>query len=163
MAGLVNRKHIRWFMETITRDDIDSEGEKLLQSLKSDLPALEELLAKADGHWGFEDSFYRFYHQSFKVYQLQAMTERIVEALRRHDQGKGINAWFLEIVARGTGKTFQIEANRNWTKETAPILEAFFHARSFLFLAVRFARELEHAPRLMPSGWAAVMYLYNSR
>lgn len=144
-------------------DGIDPEGEKLLQSLKADLSALEEILAKVDGHWGFEDSFYRFYHQSFKVYWLQETTERIVEALRKHDQGKGLNAWFLEIVTRGTGKKFEMEANRNWTKETAPILEAFFHARSFLFFAVRFARDLEHAPRSMPSGWAAVMSLYNIR
>lgn len=144
-------------------DGIDPEGEKLLQSLKADLSALEEILAKVDGHWGFEDSFYRFYHQSFKVYWLQETTERIVVALRKHDQGKGLNAWFLEIVTRGTGKKFEMEANRNWTKETAPILEAFFHARSFLFFAVRFARDLEHAPRLMPSGWAAVMSLYNIR
>jgi hypothetical protein len=150
-------------MKILESDGIDPEGEKLLQSLKSELPALEELLAKADGHWGFEDSFYRFYHQSFKVYWLQETTERIVEALRKHDQGEGLNAWFLEIVARGTGKTFEMEVNRDWIRETSPILEAFFHARSFLIFAVRSARELEHAPRLMPSGWAALMCLYNSR
>ncbi len=148
---------------SITTESIDPEAEKLLQSLKANLPALEELLADVDGHWGFEDSFYRFYHQSFKVYGLQRLTERIVVALRRHDQGKGLNAWFLEIVARGTGKTFVMEANRDWTNETAPILEAFFHARTFLSFAVRYARELEHAPRLLPSGWAAVLSLYNIR
>jgi hypothetical protein len=147
----------------ITPDGIDTEGEKLMQSLKADLPALEGLLAEVDGHWGFEDSFYRFYHQSFKVYGLQSLTERIVVALRRHDQGKGLNAWFLEIVARGTGKTFEMDVNRDWTNQTAPILEAFFHARAFLSFAVRYARELEHAPRLLPSGWAAVLYLYNIR
>jgi hypothetical protein len=144
-------------------DGIDPVGEMLLQSLKAGLPVLEELLAEADGHWGFEDSFHRFYHQSFKVYWLQETTERIVEALRKHDQGKGLNAWFLEIVARGTGKKFEMEVNRDWIKETAPILEAFFHAHSFLSFAVLYARELEHAPRLMPSGWAAVMSLYNIR
>jgi hypothetical protein len=147
----------------ITPDGIDTEGEKLLHSLKQDLPALEGLLAEVDGHWGFEDSFYRFYHQSFKVYGLQSLTERIVESLRRHDQGKELNAWFLEIVARGTGKVFDNGVNRDWTNQTAPILEAFFHARAFLSFAVRYARELDHAPRLLPSGWAAVLYLYNIR
>jgi hypothetical protein len=142
---------------------VDAVGEKLLQSLKADLTVLEGLLAEVDGHWGFEDSFYRFYHQSFKVYGLQHGTGRIVESLRRHDQGKGLNAWFLEIVARGTGKAFDNEVNRDWTNQTAPILEAFFHARTFLSLAVRYARELEHAPRLLPSGWAAVLYLFNIR
>lgn len=142
---------------------VDAVGEKLLQSLKADLTVLEGLLAEVDGHWGFEDSFYRFYHQSFKVYGLQGLTERIVAALGKHGQGRELNAWFLEIVGRGTGKVFDSGVNRDWINQTAPILEAFFHARTFLSLAVRYARELEHAPRLLPSGWAAVLYLYNIR
>lgn len=90
--------------------DIDHETEPLLQSLKADLPALETLLEEADSQWGFEDPFYRLYHQSWKVFG-----------------------------------------------------EAFFHAKTFLALAVRYAKALDHAPRLLPSGWAAVLYLYNVR
>ena len=53
-------------------------------------------------------------------------------------------------------------------KEDLPALvalleEAFFHAKTFLGLAVRYAKALDHAPRLLPSGWAAVLYLYNAR
>lgn len=53
--------------------------------------------------------------------------------------------------------------NRDWTNETRPILEAFFHAKTFLSLAVRYATSLDHPPRLLPSGWAAVLSLYNVR
>ena len=144
-------------------NDIDHATEPLLQSLKADLPALEPLLEEADYHWGFEDPFYRLYHQSWKVLALQSLTLRIVEALRKHDQGRGLNDWFLEIVAAGTGRHFSPEMNRDWLNETRPILEAFFHAKTFLALAVRYAKALDHAPRLLPSGWAAVLYLYNAR
>ncbi len=143
--------------------DIDRQTDPLLQSLKADLPALEKLLEESESHWGFEDPFYRFYHQSFKVFHLQDLTLRIVEAFRKHDQGKGLNAWFLEIVSSGTGKTFSTEMNRDWTNQTRPILEAFFHAKTFLSLVVRYAKSLDHAPQMLPSGWAAVLYLYNVR
>ena len=142
---------------------IDQQSAPLLQSLKNDLPALEKLLEEAGSHWGFEDPFYRFYHQSFKVFHLQDLTGRIVEVLRKHNQGKGLNPWFLEIVAQGTGQTFTTEANLDWTNRARPILEAFFHAKTFLALAVQYAKSLDHAPQMMPSGWAAVLYLYNVR
>lgn len=149
--------------ESAASSDFDGQTDPLLQSLKADLLALEKLLEESESHWGFEDPFYRFYHQSFKVFHLQDLTLRIVEALRKHDQGKGLNAWFLEIVASGTGKTFSTEINRDWTNQTRPILEAFFHAKSFLSLAARYAKSLDHAPQVLPSGWAAVLYLYNTR
>lgn len=141
----------------------DHQTDPLLQSLKADLPALEELLEQAESHWGFEDPFYRFYHQSFKVFHLQDLTLRIVEALRKHDQGKGLNTWFSEIAAAGTGKSFSLDTNHDWTNQTRPILEAFFHAKTFLSLAVRYAKSLDQAPQMLPSGWAAVLYLYNMR
>jgi hypothetical protein len=144
-------------------NDIDHENELLLQSLKADLPSLETLLEESDSHWGFEDPFYRLYHQSWKVFGLQSLTLRIVETLRKHERGRGLNDWFLQIVAAGTGKHFSPEMNSDWLNETRPILEAFFHAKTFLSLAVSYAKNLEHAPRLLPSGWAAVLYLYNCR
>lgn len=147
----------------VEANDVDHENEPLLLSLKADLPALEALLEEADSHWGFEDPFYRFYHQSWKVLGLQGLTLQIVESLRKHDRGRGLNDWFLEIVAAGTGRNFSQEMNRNWLDETRPILEAFFHAKTFLSLAVRYAKALDNAPRLLPSGWAAVLYLYNVR
>jgi len=35
--------------------------------------------------------------------------------------------------------------NRDWLNETRPILEAFFHAKTFLALAVRYAKALDRA------------------
>ena len=44
-----------------------------------------------------------------------------------------------------------------------PIVEAFFHAKYFLEMAVRYGRTLESPPRKLPSGWAAFLYLYDLR
>ncbi len=73
-----------------------------------------------------------------------------------------LNAWFTEIVALGTHKTFKVEDNADWTAVTRPILEAFFHARFFLEMALRYA-ELEEPPISLPSGYAALLYLYGLR
>ena len=50
--------------------------EDLLRSIKANLPALEEWLSEAEDHWGEEDGVYRFYHQSWKVFdRLQPLTK----------------------------------------------------------------------------------------
>ncbi len=63
---------------------------------------------------------------------------------------------------QGTGQVFEMEHNRNWLEHTRPLLEAFFHAHYFLKMAVFYA-ELEEPPQLLPSGWAALLYLYDLR
>jgi hypothetical protein len=120
------------------------------------------LLARNSDHWGYEDPVYRFYHQSFKVYFLQQQTEAIVAALAELAPDRPLNRWFVEIVALGTGREFGIEENARWTEVTRPIVEAFFHARYFLEMAVRYS-SLEEPPRPLPSGYAAVLYLYGLR
>jgi hypothetical protein len=87
----------------------------------------------------------------------------IVNRLRALSPERELNEWFQQILAKGTGKTFAMEDNKNWLDVTRPILEAFFHARYFLEMAVKYGRELEYPPRVMPSGWAALLYLYNLR
>ena len=146
-------------------DDLDDRPEvaTLFKTLKSKLPELQELLQQCSSHWGYEDLIYRFYHQSFKVYLLQESTLRIVNKLRALSPDRELNEWFELIVAEGTGKTFAMEDNQNWLGVTRPILEAFFHARYFLEMAVKYGRELEYPPRAIPSGWAALLYLYNLR
>lgn len=57
---------------------------------------------------------------------------------------------------------FKTEDNARWTEVTRPILEAFFHARFFLEMAVRYA-DLEKPPLPLPSGYAALLYLYGLR
>ncbi len=144
-------------------DSLLQQNARLLQEIQANLPALEALLEEASSHWGYEDPVYRFYHQSFKVYALQGATTRIVAALAKLAPDGRLNRWFLNIVDHGTGREFTPEANRRWAAETRPILEAFFHARYFLEMVCKYGRELESAPSMLPSGWAAVLHLFRMR
>ena len=84
---------------------------RLLQNIKARLPELEALLRQQDsGRW--EDLFYRFYHQSWKVYGIQRSTLAIVAALRALLPEVPLNPNFERILAEGTGKMFTPEANR---------------------------------------------------
>ena len=139
------------------------EVQAIFANLKASLPQLRALLEECSGHWGYEDPVYRFYHQSFKVYYLQDQTLRIVAALRGLAPERNLNEWFVQIVAAGTGKSFTPEQNQRWLEVTRPILEAFFHARYFLEMGVRNAADLDVPPRVLPSGWAALLYLYGLR
>ena len=134
----------------------------LLQNLRSRRSELTALLADCSSHWGFEDPIYRFYHQSFKVYPLQDETVRIVHVLESLAPERPLNLWFRQIVEQGTGKSFGQEDNKDWPRATRPILEAFFHARFFLEMAVRYSN-LPEPPSPLPSGYAALLYLYGLR
>jgi len=134
----------------------------LLANVHAQHKALKELLDASSDHWGFEDPVYRFYHQSFKVFWLQQQTDTIVQRLSGLLLDRPLHPWFLEIVRQGTGKEFATSDNDRWTIGTRPIVEAFFHARFFLEMAVRYAM-LEAPPRPLPSGYAALLYLYQLR
>lgn len=138
------------------------EVQELFRRLKEELPKLEELLANC-GHGGYENRVYRFYHQSFKVFYLQDTTMEIAAKLQSLVPDRPLNEWFLQIIREGTGKKFTPQDNTNWLAVTRPILEAFFHARYFLEMAVKYGKELEYPPQLLPSGWAACLYLFNLR
>lgn len=138
------------------------EDAVLLANLRVALPVLRTLLEAVDDEWGYEDPVYRFYHGSFKVYRLQETTKRIVATLRELLPDRPLNKMFMQIVESGTGKTFDYSHNQRWMIETRPIVEAFFHARFFLEMAVRYG-ELTEAPGLLPSGWAAFLYFYDLR
>jgi hypothetical protein len=148
---------------TAQREEQSALEKQLLATIKSRLPELESLLTQVSGHWQAEDGFYRFYHQSLKVYGLQSETERIVTALRSLLPAREINKWFAQIISEGTGKTFDTPHNGRWLAETRPILEAFFHARTMLEYAIQYGRKLDSPPQPMPSGWAAVLYLFDLR
>lgn len=111
----------------------------------------------------YEDSFYRFYHQSFKVSALQKMTLEMVDALKLASLNRELNDWFSQIVIEGTGKKFSNKDNKNWAEITRPILEAFFHAKFFVEMAAKYGRKLDEPPFQMPDGWAALLYLFNLR
>jgi len=142
-------------------EDNRHEVKELFNNLKKQLPNLEKLFKKCSDHWGYEDPIYRFYHQSFKVYWLQDTTKEIVETLQALSPNLELNPKFLSIVNEGLGKKFKPEDNARWLENTRPILEAFFHARYFLEMAVKYGNELQYPPNMLPSGWASFLYLYN--
>ena len=146
------------------RGSLEKDGE-LLANIQAKLPEMVKLLADINAHWVYEDLVYRFYHQSFKVYFIQRETRSIVEALRSlAPSGATVNPWFEEIYQAGaSGKEFEQEHNKQWTTHTRPFIEAFFHAKFFLEMAVKYGKELKEAPEFLPSGWAALLYFYNMR
>lgn len=137
----------------------------LLTNIKNRLPELESLLKEMNSHRIYEDLIYRFYHYSFKVYYLQDITKKIVEALQSMaPKGEGFCDEFKKIIKSGaSGKKFEFNHNENWTSHTRPFLEAFFHAKFFLEMAVKYGKELDTAPNMLPSGWAALLCFYNIR
>jgi hypothetical protein len=137
---------------------------KLLAAVKAALPELVELRDECAERVD-EDGAYRFYHQSFKVYWLQEYTLQIVGFLRSFapDPKAPLGPYFEEIVAGGTGKTFELSHNAEWTKHTRPIVEAYFHTRYFLDMLVAYGHELDEPPELMGYGWAAILSLYGLR
>jgi hypothetical protein len=146
-------------------EDLHHKGNQLLNNIKKVLPELKELLEKVNGHWYYEDSIYRFYHQSYQVYHIQGLTQDIIEKLNSlAPDGVKPNSFLEEILKEGgSGKTFQDSHNKNWLKHTRPMLEAFFHAKYFLEMAVKYGEKLDEAPTCLPSGWAGLLYFYNLR
>ena len=145
--------------------DLKEKENQLLANIKAKLPELDTLLEEISSHWVYEDPIYRFYHNSFKVYGLQNITSRIVDALKDlGPEGKSFCREFEEIINAGaSGKNFELEHNKNWTHHTRPFVEAFFHAKFFLEMVVKYGKEMEEPPDMLPSGWAAVLCLYDLR
>ncbi len=143
---------------------MDEEESQLLQNIAHALPQLGELLQRANDRRVYEDGVYRFYHQSLKVFRLQEQTTEIVHALQGLAPNRPLNDWFLQIVSEGIDKTFTAETNQRWMEETCPILEAFFHARYFLEMVCKYGGQPQSTlDGPMPSGLAAVLYLYGLR
>jgi hypothetical protein len=143
--------------------DSRPEVTRLFRNLKRRLPKLEALLAECNDMWGVEDCVYRFYHQSFKLFMYQELTENIAKEMKALLPGRPLNSWFVTIVESGTGLEFEAKHNDNWLGETRQIVDAFLHARFFLEMAVKYGRDLEFPPNSLPSGWAALLYLYDLR
>jgi len=151
------------FESLLESEDKRPEVQLLFNNLKQSLPELKQLLNKCNDEYPYEDVVYRYYHGSFKVYWYQNETLEMVAALQALQPDCELNAAFQRIVAGGTGKVFEKAHNRQWDAVTRPILEAFFHAKFFLEMAVKYGQQLDYPPNLLPSGWAALLYLYNLR
>ena len=136
----------------------------LLANMHLQATVLGKLLEEMSTHRNYEDLIYRFYHQSYKVFYLQAQTEQIVSILIAiAPEGRPFCEFFQQIVAAGIGREFQSDTNERWVECTAPIATAFFHARYFLEIAARYALRLKEPPQMLPSGWAALLELYGIR
>lgn len=138
---------------------------QLLANIKLRLPELENLLEEMNSHWCYEDLVYRFYYHSFKVYNLQNETKKIIKALRSvAPERQNFCVEFREIIESGaSGKKFKLEHNKNWTYHTRAFVEAFFHAKFFLEMAIKYGKKLKKPPVILPSGWATLLCLYNLR
>lgn len=150
---------------TASGESLAKKEAELLANLKRKLPELKAKLEKIASHWGYEDPVYRFYYHSFKVYFLQKETQQISELLRSMaPEDCKLAPEFEELLNAGaSGKEFSNEHNQNWTQHTRPIVEAFFHAKYFLEMAVKYGTELEKPPETLPSGWAALLCFYGLR
>ena len=156
------------FPKILQKKDERPEAIALLQNIKAHLAELEALLEKTNGHWGMEDKIYRFYHQSLKVFGIQDYTDKLVKALQDLHPApeRGFHEMFARILAEGTGKEFSMSDNDHWVESTRSLLEAFFHARYFLEMVIKYGNEFKDhdaPPNLLPSGWASVLYLYRMR
>ena len=145
------------------RENIEELYKKLLSNIKAKLPELEALLKEISGEWAEIDCIYRYYHTSFKVYYIQNYTIKMVDMFKSiAPDDYPLNEDFMEIIKGGTGKEFEMKHNQEWGKHTRPLLEAFFHAKYFLSMIVRYS-DLEEIPHCLPSGVAGLLYLYNLR
>lgn len=141
-------------------EDDRPEVQLLFGNLKKESDNLFDLLESCDA----EDLLYRFYHGSFKCYVLQHHTKKIVENLQKLLPKRNLNESFMAIVREGTGREFNRGANSTLREDRRFMAEAFFHARYFLEMAVKYSKELEFPPAcFLPNGWAAYLYLYNLR
>jgi len=54
-------------------------------------------------------------------------------------EGRSLYKEFEEIIKQGaSGKEFEHEHNEKWTHHTRPFVEAFFHAKFFLEMIVKY-------------------------
>lgn len=145
-----------------------NKEKELIHNIVENQRDIQDLVLECDikSGFGYEDEFYRFYHQSFKVYYIQDLTIKIINILEKiKPSNTQFNKFFQNIINEGTGKEFSLDHNKEWEKHTRPILEAFFHAHSMLQLINKYGLEkpVNKNSQFLQSGWAAVLHLYNIR
>jgi hypothetical protein len=126
----------------------------------SDLEAMAEKLEAVE-----ENGVYRFYHGSFKVFNMQ---EPIKEAFKLIEEIGGVDdpphLEYALLVKAGTENDFAGDrTNANWDAETKPILEAFWHTKYFIKMMVKYGKKLEKVEPPLDYGMAAVLYLFELR
>ncbi len=135
----------------------------LLQNIKdhrSEIEAQFDRFKKAE-----PDLIYRFYHQSFKAF---GMVDMIRDANKLFSdlapESTFLNNWYVQITRTALTKRFEGSyTNQHWMETMLPVTQAFWQDKYFLEQMLIAADELDEAPQILPSGWAAVLYLYDLR
>ena len=163
----------QWTREEVIEklEEIRQKERALLINIQRELPSLEKILEHVNSHWGEEDKVYRFYHESKKLYPIQGLTKAIYSALERispHQTGEKIpDRYYQQIIREGMfGREHKLEDNQNWAKVCRPMLEALFHSKYFLEMAIKYGKEYPQLPsgnERIKSGWAALLELYGLR
>lgn len=129
----------------------------LLAQLREAHDDLKQLLKKMESHWEVEDLVYRFYHHSAKVHYAAELGNEVFDRL-------------LSVVPWGHRECpvfirrlrARCRRGRTWRRARADI-ELMLHAHYFLKMAVKYGKKYRRGPNPMPSGYAALMYLYGLR
>lgn len=148
--------------EQLLREALERDN-KLLRAIQQHLPELKELSDKFNSHWGYEDPIYRFYHGSFKVYDLHDSILKAVKILKDIAPDGRLCKTFMHLTDTALARRFTMDVNQRWDEETSVLVEAFLHAKYFIEMAVKYGQELDEAPESLPSGWAALLSLYEIR
>jgi hypothetical protein len=140
-----------------------SKAEALLANIKTQRAEIETLLT--DYKREEPDLIYRFYHQSYKFFIMTDLVQRAVDLFKRlAPEPTELNEWYGSMATEAVNKKFDWEkTNSIWLAETLPVLQGYWHSKYFLEQMRVAADELDAAPEILPSGWAAVLYLYNLR
>ncbi len=159
-----------WTKEEVLKklEEIEQKEVVLLGNIKREMPNLERILEQITrtNLWGEEDLVYRFYHESKKGYYIQGLTQTIYSALERispHQEGEKIpDPYYRQIISEGmTGREHKNEDNQNWAQICRPMLEAFWHSKYFLEMAIKYGKAYPEVPKQrIKSGWAALLELY---
>ena len=134
----------------------------LLNNVKADLPELEQL-RKAIESSSYEDGVYRYFHGSLKVYALRRTTLALRRRFKRLMPGFKLSAPYENIVRDAVRQKWNPDRNLEWELHARPIVTAFLFSKYFLDMICLHGRELNEIPEILPSGFAAVLYLYHLR
>jgi hypothetical protein len=69
----------------------------------------------------------------------------------------------MQIISAGTSKQFEMSHNKHWLENTAPIINAFYHAFRMLDIALQVNDEDCFQNAIISEELAAVLCLYRLR
>lgn len=134
----------------------NDQGQRvLIKNLKKRRRKLIKLLESINSHWEIEDVVYRLYHSSYKTIWAWDVTQKVMkelEGLYRYGY-RNRNSVIKEIMEEGLDKKAD---PRRW-------IEAMLHARYLLEMAIKYSKEVKKPLQCLPSGYAAILYLYGLR